>query len=838
MAEQFDLILRGGTVVNQDGEGRRDVAVRGNRIVGIGAFASASAAEVIDCRGLHILPGVIDTQVHFREPGMTHKEDLETGSRSAVLGGVTAVFEMPNTDPTTTSGEAFADKIKRAHHRMHCDFAFYIGGTRDNVRDLAELEQFPGCAGVKVFMGSSTGSLLVEDDGGVREILMAIRRRAAFHSEDEFRLRERRGERRPGDPRSHPVWRDELTAITCTERLVRIARETGNRIHVLHVTTAQEIALLAGHKDIASVEVTPHHLTLAAPDCYEYLGTLAQMNPPVRDHSHRAALWNGLVSGVVDVLGSDHAPHTREEKEKLYPNSPSGMTGVQTLVPLMLDHVQAGRLTLARFVDLTSAGPARLFGIASKGRIAVGYDADFTVVDLKRQFMITNEWIASRAGWTPYDQVEVTGFPVGTLIRGRKVMWEGELVSPSEGEPLRFMEALPRSVTAAVRKAAAKPSPRTAAEVSPEAVAEASPQAVAEPSPQAVAGPSPQAVAEASPQAVAEPLPPAVAETSPQAVAAASPEAVVEPSPRAAAEALRKALSKTSPQAVTEASPRTFAEASPETAIEASRKAFAEELRKAAVGAPPKAAAEASPKTVAEAPLKTVAEASPEAAIEASRRALAEELRKAAAGVPPKAAAEASPKTVAEAPLKAVAEASPEAAIEASRKALAEELRKVTAGAPPKAAAEALPKTVAEAPLKAVAEVSPEAVMEASRKALAEELRKATAGAPPKAAAEALPKTVAEAPPKAVADASPEAALEASRRAFAEALQKAAAGASPKAVAEASPRAVAEASPEAAIDASRKAMAEALRKAVAEATPKVVTEASPKAAPTKDADQS
>jgi dihydroorotase len=441
MAETYDLILKGGTVVNQDGEAVRDVGVRAGKIAEIGTIAG-DAAETIDCRGLHVLPGVIDTQVHFREPGPTHKEDLESGSRSAVMGGVTGVFEMPNTDPTTTSAEALADKIKRGRGRMHCDFAFYMGGTRDNVGQLPELERLPGCCGVKVFMGSSTGTLLVEDDSGVRAILKAIRRRAAFHSEDEYRLRERLGLRVEGDPRSHPVWRDEAAAMTCTQRLVQLAHETGKRIHVLHVSTAQEMQFLAGHKDVASVETTPHHLTLQAPDCYERLGTYAQMNPPVRDATHRAGVWRGLTQGVVDVLGSDHAPHTREEKNKTYPASPSGMTGVQTLVPIMLDHVNAGRLSLQRFVDLTSAGPARLFNIAGKGRIAAGYDADFTVVDLRRRQTITNAWVASRAGWTPYDGVSVTGWPVGTFVRGRKVMWEGDLTAPSSGEPIAFQETL------------------------------------------------------------------------------------------------------------------------------------------------------------------------------------------------------------------------------------------------------------------------------------------------------------------------------------------------------------------------------------------------------------
>ncbi|MGM4990034.1 dihydroorotase [Tardiphaga sp. 841_E9_N1_2] len=442
MTQTFDTILKNGTVVNQDGEGVRDIGIRNGRIAAIGSLGAASAAEVIDCKGLHILPGVIDTQVHFREPGLEQKEDLETGSRSAVMGGVTGVFEMPNTNPLTIDEATFTDKVKRGHHRMHCDYAFFIGGTRENVKDLPELERAPGCAGVKVFIGSSTGALLVEDDDSLRRIFQVIKRRAAFHAEDEYRLNERKNLRIEGDTRSHPVWRDETAALMATQRLVNLARETGKRIHVLHISTKEEIEYLREHKDVASCEATPHHLTMAAPECYERLGTLAQMNPPVRDASHRDGIWKGISQGIIDVLGSDHAPHTLEEKKKVYPASPSGMTGVQTLVPIMLDHVNAGRLSLARFVDLSSAGPARLYNIAMKGRIAAGYDADFTIVDLKRTETITNDWVASKAGWTPYDGVKVTGWPVGTFVRGRRVMWQGELVTPSQGETVKFLETL------------------------------------------------------------------------------------------------------------------------------------------------------------------------------------------------------------------------------------------------------------------------------------------------------------------------------------------------------------------------------------------------------------
>ena len=437
MSQTFDFVLAKGIVVNQDGEGPRDVGVREGRIAAIGDLSAASAGERIDCAGLHVLPGVIDSQVHFREPGLVHKEDLETGSRAAVLGGVTAVFEMPNTDPTTTTAAALADKVRRATGRMHCDFAFWVGGTHDNVADIPELERLPGAAGIKVFMGSSTGRLLVADDAGVLAILKKTRRRAAFHSEDEARLEERKALRVAGDPASHPVWRDEIAALRSTERLVRLAREAGAQVHVLHVSTREEMEFLASAKDVATCEATPHHLTLSADD-YPRLGTKLQMNPPVRGAEHREGLWRGLRQGVVDVLGSDHAPHTLEEKAKPYPDSPSGMTGVQTLVPIMLDHVNAGRLTLQRFVDLTSAGPARIFRILGKGRIAAGYDADFTIVDMKRVETIRDSWITSRSNWTPYDGKTVTGWPIGTIVRGRRVMWDGALATPSTGAAVRF----------------------------------------------------------------------------------------------------------------------------------------------------------------------------------------------------------------------------------------------------------------------------------------------------------------------------------------------------------------------------------------------------------------
>ncbi|MDP6874632.1 MAG: dihydroorotase [Alphaproteobacteria bacterium] len=444
MAETFDLLLRGGTLVTHNGIGLGDVGVRDGRIAAIGDLASASAAETVEAAGLHVLPGVIDTQVHFREPGNEHKEDLEAGSRGAVLGGVTAVFEMPNTAPLTTNPEALADKLARARDRMWCDHAFYMGGTGENAEQLGELERLPGCCGVKIFMGSSTGNLLTEDDPTLRRILKSINRRCAVHAEDEPRLKERQHlAEEATDPAAHPLWRDPETALRATKRLIALARETGARVHVLHITTAEEMHFLAENKDVASVEATPQHLTLAAPDCYTELGTRAQMNPPIRDEDHRQGLWWGLDQGVVDVIGSDHAPHTLEEKAATYPASPSGMPGVQTLLPIMLDHVAAGRLSLLRLMDLVCAGPARLFGIVGKGRIAVGYDGDFTLVDLAAKRRILDDDMANRSGWTPFHGREVTGWPIATIIRGNVVMREGTLPGRAGGRLLCFGETLP-----------------------------------------------------------------------------------------------------------------------------------------------------------------------------------------------------------------------------------------------------------------------------------------------------------------------------------------------------------------------------------------------------------
>jgi len=442
MSETFDLLIRGGTVATPNGIAPADVGVIAGKIAAIGSFAHAKAREIFEAKDLHVLPGAIDSQVHFREPGNEHKEDLETGSLAAILGGVTGVFEMPNTAPPTTTRAAIDDKLARAKGRMHCDYAFYVGATPANVGALAELERLPGVCGVKAFLGSSTGSLLLNHPDDILAALKAGHRRMAVHSEDEDRLIARKSFAERGKPETHPVWRDTEAARASTERVLGLAKQAGRRLHVLHVTTGDEIPLLAAAKDFATAETTPQHLALSAPDCYERLGTYAQMNPPIRDESHRLALWKAVREGVIDVIGSDHAPHTREEKDKAYPDTPSGMPGVQTLVTILLDHVNKGDMSLERFVDLTASGPQRIFGLAGKGRIACGYDADFTIVDMGLTRTIENKWIASRCGWTPFDGMKTKGWAVASVLAGKIVVRDFALTGKATGKPLRFVETL------------------------------------------------------------------------------------------------------------------------------------------------------------------------------------------------------------------------------------------------------------------------------------------------------------------------------------------------------------------------------------------------------------
>ncbi|MFC3126864.1 dihydroorotase [Pseudoroseomonas globiformis] len=435
---QYDLILRGGTCVLPWGEVAADVAVQAGRIAAIGDLGAAGAAEVIDCAGLHVLPGLIDPHVHLRDPGDPAVETIPTGTRAAILGGITAVFDMPNTTPSITSQKALEDKRAYVQGKSWCDIGFYVGAGKSNIAALAALELEPDVCAIKVFAGSSTGDLLVEDDASLERVMRSGRRRICYHSEDEYRLQERKPLYAAGGPhRLHAEWRDVECALLGTRRLMALARETDRPAHILHVSTAEELDYLRDYRDIATVELLVNHLS-QTDEAYERLGGYAVMNPPIRDARHMAAAWAAVADGRVDCIGSDHAPHSRANKEKPWPQTAAGLTGVQTLAPIMLDHVNAGRLTLTRMAELMADGPARVYGALSKGRISAGYDADFTVVDMKRGRTIEESWIASPCGWTPFAGQKVTGWPVMTIIRGHVAMREDEVQGEPQGRTVRF----------------------------------------------------------------------------------------------------------------------------------------------------------------------------------------------------------------------------------------------------------------------------------------------------------------------------------------------------------------------------------------------------------------
>ena len=441
MKKQLDLIITGGEVFLPNSSIEKiDIGIKDSKIVELGDLSKKDCEKKIVVNNLIVLPGAIDSQVHFREPGLTHKEDIMNGTKGAILGGVTSIFEMPNTNPSTTTEAALNEKISIAQKNAYCNYSFFVGAAKENIENLKKLERLPGCCGVKIFMGSSTGDLLVEDDDSLRKILASGNRRVAVHSEDEYRLRERKHlvEDSKVSVSSHPLWRDSQTAIRSTERLLKIAQETQRKIHVLHISTGDEILILKKFKNFSTCEVTPQHLFFYAPDCYENLGSLAQMNPPIRDKSHNIGLWKGIEEKIVDVIGSDHAPHTLEEKKKEYPNCPSGMTGVQTILPIMLDFVNKGKLGINDLVRLLCYNPAKIYNMKSKGEIKIGNDADFSIVDLNKEFTITNEWIASKSGWTPYNGLKITGLPVFTVVNGKIVMQDSEIISPPIGEPVLF----------------------------------------------------------------------------------------------------------------------------------------------------------------------------------------------------------------------------------------------------------------------------------------------------------------------------------------------------------------------------------------------------------------
>ena len=433
----LDLIIKNGSCYIDKDLKNQDIGIKDNKIVEIGKISN-KASEVVDAAGLTVLPGCIDTQVHFREPGSTDAEDLHSGSRAAIVGGITSVFEMPNTNPPTSNKIEFRKKLGLAKNRMFCNYAFYFGATPDNASELADLKDLEGCCGIKLFAGSSTGNLLVQHEADIEKVFQSSSKVVSVHSEDEEILNMRKKMIKEGDVHTHPLWRNEECAISSTRRIVRIAERYKKKAHILHVTTKQEIDFLSKHKGNITFEITPQHLTIFAPDCYEKLGTYAQMNPPLRDKSHYDRLWYGVRNNFLDIIGSDHAPHLKANKEKNYPNSPSGMPGVQTLMPVMLNHVNNEKLSLKQLMDFVCENPVKIFGIKNKGFIKEGFDADFTIVDMNKKILIKNKNIESKCGWSPFDSFEFKGTPVLTIVGGQIKMRDGQILGEPDGKPLFF----------------------------------------------------------------------------------------------------------------------------------------------------------------------------------------------------------------------------------------------------------------------------------------------------------------------------------------------------------------------------------------------------------------
>jgi dihydroorotase len=437
MSDNYSLIIKNGSCFINGKLEKIDIALSGNKIKKIGKI-ELNSSKVFDATDKLVLPGIIDTQVHFREPGSTDREDLESGSRAAVLGGITSVFEMPNTNPPTSNLIEFEKKLNLAKDRMHCNYAFYFGATPENVDQLSKLKGLKGCCGVKLFAGSSTGKLLVAKEEDIEKVISNSDRVVSIHSEDEEILNLRKKFIKEGNVHSHPEWRNNECAMSSTRRVVKIAERYNKQIHVLHVTTKEEVDFLAMHKKNVTFEITPQHLTLYAPDCYDKLGSLAQMNPPIRKKEHYDRLWTAVKNSIVDILGSDHAPHSKEDKSKKYPASPSGMPGVQTILPIMLHHINNKKLSLEQLIKLMCENPCKIFGIKNKGYIKEGFDADLTIIDMNKEQTIKNEIMATKCGWTPFHDMTIKGFPVATIINGKTVMSNGKVITEGSGQPLEF----------------------------------------------------------------------------------------------------------------------------------------------------------------------------------------------------------------------------------------------------------------------------------------------------------------------------------------------------------------------------------------------------------------
>jgi dihydroorotase len=433
-----NLLIRRAQIILPNGETMTgDVLIRDRVIAEIAPVISTTEPITeIDAEGLTLLPGVIDPQVHFREPGLEHKENLFSASCACAKGGVTSFLEMPNTRPLTANQEALDDKLQRAAQKCVVNYGFFIGATGDNLPELLNANPTPG---IKVFMGSMHGALLVDDEAKLEEIFATGTRLIAVHAEDQNRINQRRQEFAGiHDPAIHSQIQDNEAALLATKLALKLSKKYQRRLHILHMSTAEEAELLRQDKPSwVTAEVTPQHLVLNT-SAYETIGTLAQMNPPLRSPHDNEVLWQALRDGIIDFIATDHAPHSLEEKAQPYPNSPSGMPGVETSLAVMLTAAMEGKCTVAQVVNWMSTAVARSYGIPNKGAIALGYDADLVLVDLQNYQPVLEQELLTKCGWSPFTGWNLTGWAKTTIVGGQIVYAQGKVNTEVRGQPLKF----------------------------------------------------------------------------------------------------------------------------------------------------------------------------------------------------------------------------------------------------------------------------------------------------------------------------------------------------------------------------------------------------------------
>ena len=432
-------LIKHATVVLPGEQLRTDVLIEDQKIAAVDVAEHTGADQVVSASGLHLLPGVIDDQVHFREPGLTHKEDLQHASRACAKGGVTTFLEMPNTVPNATTQRRLNEKLELAARQSLVNYGFYIGATPQNLQDLQTAQRTPG---IKIFIGSSTGDLLVDDQEALERIFAETTLPIAAHCEDETIVRANQ-QRFAGihDVAVHSRIRDHQAALVATRRAVDLARRHRHRFHVLHVSTGAEVALFADHGGLLTAEVCPHHLLFSVDD-YPRLGSLIQMNPSVKTRDDNQQLWQALLDGRIQVVATDHAPHTLQEKQLPYPQSPSGLPAVENSLALMLDQANRGRCSLSQVVHWMSDAPARVWDLVGKGRIEPGYDADLVLVDLQQTAVIRNEEQQTKCGWSPWHGETLQGWPVRTWVMGHEVFRDGRFDLTVRGSEALFDHAL------------------------------------------------------------------------------------------------------------------------------------------------------------------------------------------------------------------------------------------------------------------------------------------------------------------------------------------------------------------------------------------------------------